>query len=130
MGVGPDQSGDSLGAALEVSDSKCSDGDSLQMLSGFVPSGGYGAGQAPPGLPGEGAKRVCDRPLGPCHYVLRSAKEETILRDLVKDALVRATRAWGGAGVFKQVACKPSVQAGNSSTPVVQEELARFCGQK
>jgi len=131
MGVSPDQSGDSLGAVLAVTGSKCDGRDSLQVLSGFVPSGGYGAGRTPPGLPGEGAKRVCERiPFGPCHYELRSAEEEAILRGLVKDALARATRAWGGAGAFKQQACKPSVQAENSSTPIVREELARFCSQK
>jgi len=131
MGVRPDQSGDSLGAALEVRDSKCQGGDSTQMLSGFVPSSGYGSGRTPPGLPGVGAKRVCERSaFGPCHYVLRSAEEEAILRDLVKDALMRAERAWGGAGVFRQQVCNPSVQAANSSTPIVQEELARFCSQK
>ena len=131
MGVGPDQSGDSLGGALEVTGSRCSDGDSLQMLSGFVPVGGYGAGRTPPGLPGGGAKRICERsPFGPCHYVLRSAEEEMILRDLVKDALVRATRAWGSAGVFRQQACKPSHLEKIPYTPIVREELARFCSQE
>ena len=131
MGVSPDQSGDSLGAALQVRDSKCQGGDSLQMLSAFVPSGGYGAGRTPPGLPGEGAKRVCERiPFGPCHYVLRSAEEESILRELVKDALIRAERAWGGSGLFKQQACKPSHLKEIPYMPIVQEELARFCSQK
>jgi hypothetical protein len=127
MGVRPGQDGDSLGVALVVEGSDCTGEDSTQMLSGFVPSGGYTTGRSSGELPGLGAPEVCDGPAGPCHYILRSAEEEDLLRELVRDALTRGALAWGGTDRFKGEVCKLSVQKDNASTPVVQEELVRFC---
>jgi len=126
MGVRPGQTGDSFGAAVVVVGSDCADQDSLWMLSGIVPAGGYSPKAEYVGLPGLDAKEVCDQ-MANCHYVLRSAAEEAILRDLVRDGISRAVKAWGGADRFKKEACKPSVLTGHSDTPIVQDELTKFC---
>ncbi len=129
MGVRPGQDGDSFGAAAAVEGSDCTEEDSKGMMSGFVPKGGYGSERTETSLPGLGAPDVCDQ-MGNCHYVLRSAEEEGLLRALVRDGLARAVRAWGGADRFKKEACKPSILGGNSDTPVVQEELTKFCNAR
>lgn len=92
MGVFPGQTGDSLGVALRIKDSKRYDWDSTQIFSGFVPVGGYNSqsvlNKLPSELPGFRAPQICGSvALGPCHYILRSAEEEAILRDLARDAL-------------------------------------------
>jgi len=126
MGIRPGQDGDSFGAAVAVEGTDCEQEDSLRMLSGFVPQGGYGQGQKEIALPGLDASEVCDQ--GECHYVFRSAAEEGLLRDLVRDALTRGAKAWGDAERFKSEVCKPSVQEANKRTPIVLEELKEFCG--
>jgi hypothetical protein len=125
MGIRPGQDGDSLGAAIAVEGSKCTKEDSTWMLSGLIPKGGYGAQKSEttplPGLKGE----VCNQ--GECYYVIKSAEEEALLRDLVRDGLTRAAKAWGGLEQFKKEACRPATLQGNSNTPVVQLELTNFC---
>jgi len=128
MGVAPGQDGDSLGAALVVEGSDCTASDSTWMLSGYVPSGGYRAGESSGELPGLGAPKVCADP-DSCHYVLRSAEEEGLLRDLVRDALSRGVQAWG-EDRFRKEACTPSIQQANSSTPIIQQELTKFCNDR
>jgi hypothetical protein len=127
MGVRPGQDGDSLGAALVIKDSKCYEEDSTWMLSGFIPEGGYSPGKSARKLPGLDAPKICEGSLGPCHYVFQSKEEEEILRDLVKDALVRGVQAWGGTDRFKNEVCKASHQKVNADMPVVQQELKVFC---
>jgi len=133
MGIRPGQDGDSLGAALLIKDSKCYQEDSTRMLSGFVPEKGYGQEASALGLPGLNAPQICEHGpqfpygIGACHYVLRSAEEESVLRGLASDALVRGTRAWGDAAQFKKAVCIPSLEKANSSMPIVRQELTKFC---
>jgi hypothetical protein len=135
MGVFPEQMGDSLGAALRIRGSSCYGWDSTQMFSGFVPVEGYDSSsvsnKVPAELPGFGAPQICGSvALGPCHYMLRSAEEEAILRGLAVDALSRGVRAWGGEDRFRKAACGPLIRQGNSTTPIIQQELSRFCAGK
>jgi hypothetical protein len=131
MGVTPGQDGDSLGVAVVVQGSKCYEEDSTRMFSGFPPTGGYGQVSVLGKLPGLDYPEVCDSgPLGACHYVLRSPEEESLLRELVRDAFARAARAWGDGDRFRNEVCKPSLLEANASTPVVQQELTRFCAKR
>ena len=112
-----------------VSGGTCHGEDSKWMLSGLVPVGGYPTPSPPVGLPGLGAPSVCDRgPTGDCHYLLRSAAEEALLRDLVRDALERGIRAWGSAVAFRKAVCRPEV-VGDDLYPVLNQEVSRFCKQ-
>lgn len=129
LGVRPDQDGDSLGVILEVEGATCDGEDSTWMFSGFVPSSGYGQNKGSAVLPGLGAKSICDQgPLGSCHYLLRSAVEEEIIRALVADGIKRGVQAWGGETPFKQVACVPHVLKGNPALPLVREAIQQYCG--
>lgn len=131
MGERPGQDGDSFGAALLVTDSRCYLEDSTRMLSGFVPAGGYVDEGSARKLPGLEAPQICDQGgLGGCHYVLQSPEEEGILRGLVGDALTRGALAWGGAERFKKEVCGLSLQRANSDTPLVQQEVSKFCNQR
>jgi hypothetical protein len=127
LGAAPNQDGDSFGTAIEIRGSKCQVADSKWMLSGFLPPRGYSGGSEWNHLPGLEAPEVCDQ--GDCHYVLRSAGEEALLRGLVQDALARGTRAWGGMARFKKEVCSPQIMEDSSSMPVVQQELSNFCRQ-
>ena len=127
MGITKGQEGDSLGNAVWIQDSKCQVGDSLWTLSGVPMKQAYGTGLYKGEMPGIGAPEVCDRQ-GDCHYNLRSDKEEAILRDIVKDAIQKAVAAYGDEDQFKKKACSPSVVSGDPRTPVVQQELQKFCG--
>jgi hypothetical protein len=119
--------GDVFGSAVSLVGGQCEVEPSNWMISGFVPKDGY-SGAGGPRLPGLGAPPVCDPgALGDCHYFLRSAAEETILRALVKDALKRGVRAWGSDAAFRTVACRPNLIANHIGHPVLQQELSSFC---
>ena len=121
--------GDVFGGAVVVSSGTCHGEDSKWMLSGLVPVGGYPTPSKPVSLPGLGAPSVCDRgPTGDCHYLLRSAAEEALLRDLVRDALDRGIQAWGSAAAFRKAVCRPKV-VGDDFYPVLNQEVSRFCKQ-
>ena len=125
MGVRPGQDGDSFGAALVVEGSDCTVEDSNWMLSGFVPRSGFNPNARSGDLPGLGTPRLCA--VGECHYELRTTEEESLLRELVRDALSRGAKAWGDEQ-FRNVVCASSVQEANLSAPIVQQELQKFCG--
>ena len=130
LGVRPGQDGDSLGTALQIEGSKCQVEDSTWMLSGVIPGKGYSQPAPSARLPGLGAPEVCPHgQAGDCYYVLRSSAEEAILRGLVKDGIDRAIKAYGSQALFGTKACTPSQLSGSESTPVVLQELERFCGK-
>jgi hypothetical protein len=97
------------------------------FFPGAVPREGYQKGKTWDQLPGIGAPRVCDQ-LGDCHYLLRSADEEDILRALTRNGLERSTGAWGNNGEFRTRACNPKVAEAISLSPIELQELTRFCG--
>ena len=128
MGVVPGQSGDSLGIALWVRDPECDAEDSLWMQSGFSPAEGYTSIPYSGELPGMGAQKACNN--GDCHYVLRSAEEEAILRDLVRDAISRGIQVWGEERFRKEACQSAPLKDRNSPTPIAQKALAEFCVSK
>jgi len=100
------------------------------VLSGAPPKNGYKDAQVAERMPGIDAPtpKACNS--GPdelCNYTLQSAREEAILRGLVGDALQRAIKAYGGAATFRKKACSPDIILGNSNSPIVQQELQKFC---
>jgi hypothetical protein len=127
LGVQPGARGHSFGTSIEIRGSKCRHDESRWTLSGFVPSDGYR--ESVETLPGLGAEPICNKqPLEDCHYLLRSAAEESLLRELVQDALRRGAGAWGAAE-FRKAVCSPDILEDNSFKPVVHEELSKFCTQ-
>lgn len=129
VGTSATQDGDMFGTAISINDSGCQEEESAWALSGFVPRNGYPAiSSAKAMLPGDKAKEVCDNPpFGECHYMLRSATEEAILRGLIQDALARAQSAWKGVGGIRKQVCNPGYLQMRSSTPVLRNEVERFC---
>ena len=98
------------------------------MLSGFTPAEGYTSQTETGELPGSDASSVCDAGAnGQCHYMLRSAEEEAILRDLVRDGISRGMQAWGKERFRKEACQEPELEERNSFTPIVLKELAKFC---
>lgn len=121
--------GDLFGAAVAVSGTRCVIDDSNWVLSGYVPASGYTNTNRTRALPGNDAPRICnDGPSGQCHYEFQSLSEETLLRDLGRDALLRATRAWGDAR-FRRLVCQAEEVKEMAASPVVQQELTRFCAR-
>jgi len=125
-GIPQHQDGDLFGSALQVANGHCDAEDSTWMLSGSIPPGGYADRQVSAGLPGLKAPESCDN-FGNCRFTLRSHEEEEILRALLQDALERGIRAWGGESRFAARACAPNLMLSNSSTPVLQSTLKKFC---
>ena len=133
VGQGRDNTGrgDPLGVTLVVDGSECSGMDSTGMLSGFVPENGYNLEEKPVYPPQFIGTEACEEgELGPCHYILQSAEEEAIIRELAKDGIQRGIKAFGGKAAFKKAACTRNIIEANSNTPIVQQELRRFCSQR
>jgi hypothetical protein len=131
MTTNPGQDGDSFGTAVRRKKGfDCQLEESLWALSGVVPKGGYNGADSDDLLPGVDAEppKECNAdPNAICTYTLRSAREETILRGLIKDAIQRASKAYGSEQEFKKKACVPSALSPNANTPIVHEELQKFC---
>jgi hypothetical protein len=128
IGTSATQDDDMFGTAISINGSGCEEEESAWALSGFVPGDGYPSNAPDAILPGDKAKEVCgNSPFGECHYMLRSATEEAILRGLVQDALSRARSAWKDAGGIRDQVCTPQYLETRSSTPVLKNELEKFC---
>jgi hypothetical protein len=131
MTSNPDQDGDSFGTAVRRKQGfDCQLEPSLWALSGVVPKEGYAGADSDDLLPGIDAKpsKECNSdPNAICTYTLRSAREETILRGLIKDAIQQASKAYGSEQGFKRKVCTPSELTANDNTPVVRAELEKFC---
>jgi len=124
-----DPTGAPIGVTMRIDKSGCTAEKSVWTLSGQAPSGTYVMAKASFSLPGNQAPKLCDAGAADsCHYMLRSADEERMLRALVDDAVLRATRAWGGLARFKDKACTPSVMRNNDDYPVVRARLSQLCG--
>lgn len=115
------------GSVLELHGSECDDMDLEGMLLTHIPKDGYP--WAPPEVrllgdsgPSEGTppNRV---------PVLRSAGEEKLFREFIRDAIQRDVKAYGGEAPYKQQACRQSVFAGLSQVGyvIVLQELKAYC---
>jgi hypothetical protein len=130
MSTSPGQDGDSFGTAVWIEGSKCHVTESKWVLSGVPPSKGYSDAHGVEKLPGIDvpSPKTCNSDAyAVCNYTLQSALEEEILRGLVKDALRKAVRAYGGKTLFGGSACSRGIISGNSGSPIVQQELQMFC---
>jgi hypothetical protein len=125
--------GDNFGSALWVHGAQCQWDESNWTLSGVPSKDAYQDSSAAEGLPGMNVKApdVCNSQSNSsrCHYTLRSAHEEAILRELVRDAIQRGIRAFGGERYFRMQVCTPQEQPDNSGYPIMQEELRTFCAK-
>ena len=113
------------GVAARATATGCSTVETSWMLSG-VPKAPYGAAQPAPALPGDKADKVCQG--GICHYVLRSAAEEQLLKALLNDAVLKGQLAFKGPAAFKSKACDMSVIRNAEEYPAVRTRLGALCG--
>lgn len=113
------------GVAARVSPAGCTTVESTWMLSG-VPKAPYSAGQPAPALPGDKADKVCQG--GTCHYLVRSAAEEQLLKALLNDAVLKGQAAYKGPAAFKTKACDMSVIRNAEDYPAVRARLGSLCG--
>ena len=113
------------GTAARVTTGGCTTVESTWMLSGIAKPP-YGAAQPVPSLPGDKAEKVCQG--GVCHYVLRSAAEEQLLKALLNDAVLKGQQAYKGPAAFKAKACEPSVIRNAEDYPAVRARLSMLCG--
>jgi hypothetical protein len=127
-GMIPGRTGDIFGSAYWIKGAECRVTESTWLLSGIPPKSGYGEAKSTKDLPGFDAPDTCNQEsLEWCHYVLRSEHDENILRGLTRDAIQRGIKAFGGEAEFKKRACSPSLISDISNTPIVQQELQKFC---
>ena len=130
----PVGAGDVFGSAIWVKGANCRDVEATWVLSGVPPKNGYNDANVDEKMPGVDVPtpKACNNLSQDelCNYTLRSAHEEAILRDLVKDGIQRAIKAFGGAVPFGRKACSPDIISGNSNSPIVQQELQKFCSNR
>ena len=116
------------GVLLEIHANLCRGLDLERVLGFRPPRGGYRGESTPNGVLGDGAHFEGVPPNR--HYVFKSAAEESLLRDLIKDAIHRDAEAHGGDKNFRSQACKASVEAQllQADYPIVLQELKTYCG--
>lgn len=113
------------GVAARVAPEGCTVSETTWMLSG-VRQGSLAPASTAPALPGDKAEKVCQG--GVCHYVLRSAAEDQLLKALLDDAIVKGQQANGGPTAFKAKACEPAVIRNAEDYPAVRARLGMLCG--
>jgi hypothetical protein len=116
MGPPPDVvgRGDALGGVLQIQKSHCAEWDSTSMFRVSIPSHGYDD------------QKSCISSMASSDYKICSRADEKVLRDLVRDGLVRGARAWGAAR-FRLSVCKPDEVEALGFNPIPDEELVRYC---
>ena len=113
------------GVAARVTPAACTTAETSWILSGH-PKAPYGAVQPAPSLPGDKAEKVCQG--GVCHYVVRSAAEDQLLKALLNDAVLKGQAAYKGPAAFKAKACDMSVIRNAEDYPAVRQRLGLLCG--
>ena len=132
MSTSPDQDGDSFGTAVWFDGSKCRMDEAKWTLSGVIPRDGYkGTGdlEKMPGLDMPTPSACNSDPSAPCYYTLQSARQQEILSSLIRDAIQRAIKAYGGDAPFRKKACTTKVLNDNLSYPIVKRELQAYCSK-
>jgi hypothetical protein len=61
--------------------------------------------------------------------VLRFAHEEAVIRGLVRDAIQRCIKAYGGEAPFRNKVCSTVVIENTFDFPIVQQELKAYCSK-
>ena len=120
--------GDSFGTAVWIKNNKCREVESSWILTGVPEKSGYRKNIGNDTLPGidEPTPEVCNSdPYARCNYQIKSQSAENILTGIVRDAIERGIKAFGGKGNFKKKVCTNINM--NISYPIVHEELLKFC---
>ena len=116
-------------SALEIHGNVCRAADLEQVLGAQPPRNGYRGATSVAKLPwndspfeGTPPNRVT---------VFRSVEEEMLFRKFVRDAIQRDVKAHGGDKLYKQEACKESVESElqGAGYVVVLEELKAYCSK-
>jgi len=113
---------------LSVHGNQCRASDLEIVLITVPPKDGYhGTTSSELELPGPDSPFVGVPPNR--DYVFRSAREEHLTRDFIKDAIRRAVKAYGGNAQFRRAACKPQVEADLSQIAYIipRYELKAYC---
>jgi hypothetical protein len=112
---------------LMIHGNVCKVWDIEDTLVAVPPQKGYSGTASEDGLPGPGSPTE-NTPLVR-YTVFRSAKEENLFREFVRDAIQRAIKAYGGVTPFKAKACSPKVetQLSDYGYPIVLQELKNYC---
>ncbi len=132
-GLGASDNEYAFGLAIWIDGVKCSTADSDWLLNGYRPKNGYAesGNRVLDKMPGFGDDvKVSDPPgTGNFHYEFRSAHEEELLRTLIRDAIQRGTRAYGGDAIFRKQVCPPDVSKERFAYPnsILEQELGAFC---
>jgi hypothetical protein len=128
MGTRVDSDAYGYGWIILVHGSSCSEGDLDWAMRGMLPSKGYQGVGPTVEMPGLNAPEVGIPPEGGyVHYVIRSAREEEVLRGLIRDAIQRAIKINGGDAIVRKVLCRPQNVAPDAEYPLVALELSRYC---
>ena len=116
MGLSPDVvgRGDALGGVLQIQKGHCAEWDSTSMFRVSIPNHGYDD------------QKSCISSMASSNYKICSRADEKVLRDLVRDGLVRGARAWG-LSRFRSSVCKPDQVEAMAFTPIPYNELLRYC---
>ena len=115
------------GELILVYGDKCQSFDLEWTLMALPPKDGYQATESKETFPGRDSPQECVQ--GQCHPVFRSANEELLLRNFVKDAIQRAIKAYGSDALFRAQACKPEEEKelSDSGYVIVLQELRTYC---
>jgi hypothetical protein len=116
------------GEILEIQGNKCQQLDLGWTLMSRPPRNGYSNGAYKETFPGNDSPRECSASVE-CHPVFRSANEELLLGNFVKDAIQRAVASSGGDAPFRAQACKPEEEKALLDTGfiVVLQEIKNYC---
>jgi hypothetical protein len=115
---------------LMIHGSECKESDLQRALMTVPPRNGYRGTTSDDRLPGDDSPTEAIPPAA--HIpVFRSAKEESLLRAFVRDAIQRAIKAYNSETVFKAQACPPKLAAqfGDGGYTIVMQELKAYCSQ-
>jgi hypothetical protein len=112
---------------LEIHGRECKSWELEGTLMAVPPRNGYHGSTSEARLPGDDSPTE-DSPLVR-HFVFRSAEEESLLREFIRDTIYRAIKTYGGDTPFRAVACKPQEELTDSGFIVVLQELKSYCSR-
>ena len=117
------------GSILEIRGGACKGYDLEKVLATHTPRSGYRGISHEVGFPGDDAP-IEGKPPNQV-WVFRSAEEENLFREFVRDAIRRDVKAHGGDIPYRLQACKPSVETNLSQAGyvVVLQELKAYCSK-
>jgi hypothetical protein len=123
----PEEEAMNIGDIIWIRGNSCQPLGIDLTLSSLPPKNGYRAAASKDTFPNQDSPNECVP--GQCHYVFRSAQEEELLHNFVRDAIQRAIKAYGGDSSFRAHACKPEEEKELSEAGyvIVLQELRAYC---